>query len=414
MVVLVLIVLGTLGLSALHHDNVTPAELLTPSQSPSAPAPSPTPTTAHDAVLTIVASGDMLPHTAVDTDAKTAKGSYDFSKELSGLDSWVQGGDLAICHLEVPIAPEGTAVSGYPQFGAPVGIARDLAQQGWDGCSNASNHSMDRGFPGVRATLAAFDKAGLGHAGTGRTKAEATSPQLYRLQRAGQTITVAHIAATFGINEGTSMPAGKPWSVEFLDTKKIVAQAKAARAAGADVVVASIHDGDEYVTKPSADQVKVMKALAKSGEIDFVIGAHTHVPQPIVKLSGGVHGRGMWVAYGVGNTLSNQSSACCVKQTGAGEFLTVTVTKPPNGPARVTNFQWTPITDDTTGGHRVYAIPDVISDAKGVGDLSQAELKARAKLVADAVGPAATERTTPPTSTGAPPTVVAHPGAPGA
>jgi poly-gamma-glutamate synthesis protein (capsule biosynthesis protein) len=271
---------------------------------------------------------------------------------------------------------------------------------------------MDRGFAGIQATLTAFDKAGLGHAGTGRTKAEATSPQLYTLQRGGQKITVAHLSATFGINKPLTLPAGKPWAVEITDTKTIIAQAKAARAAGADLVIASIHDGTEYVTKPTADQVAVMKALAKSGEIDFVIGAHAHVPQPIVKLPGGVGGKGMWVAYGVGNMLSNQDASCCVAQTEAGELLTVTVSKHVGGPARVTDFQWTPITVDTTGGHRVYAIPDVLANAKGVGKLSHAELVARAGRVKAAVGTAATERTTPETPTGPPPTVVPHPGAP--
>ncbi|GMA26442.1 hypothetical protein GCM10025864_42010 [Luteimicrobium album] len=151
----------------------------------------------------------MLPHGDVVDDAKTGPGTYDFSKELSGLDAWVAGADLALCHMEVPVAPQGTSLSGYPRFGAPAAIVRDLARQGWDGCSNASNHSVDRGFDGIEATLAAFDANHLGHAGTGRTKKEATSPQLYRLERAGRTITVAHLSATFGLN-GLPCPRASP------------------------------------------------------------------------------------------------------------------------------------------------------------------------------------------------------------
>lgn len=414
--ILVLVVLVTLGWSASHHRGSSavgePLPAPTggaPSGTPTPPVATPTPTpTNQDAVFTIVAAGDVLPHDAVLSDARTGSG-YDFTKELAGLDPWVQGADLALCHMEVPVAPPGEKLSTYPVFGAPASVARDLAQQGWDGCSNASNHSVDRGFPGIVATLNAFDADGLGHAGTGRTQKEATSPQLYRLERGGQTITGAHLSATFGLN-GLPMPAGKPWAVELIDTDAIVAQAKAARAAGADLVIASIHDGTEYVTKPTADQDRVMDALAASGEIDFVIGAHAHVPQPIAKLPGGVGGRGMWVAYGVGNMLSNQSSACCVAQTENGLFLTVTVTKAPGGAAHVTTFEWTPLTVDTSGGHKVYAIPDVLSS--GVGKLSHAELVKRLQLVRDAVGTQAPERTSPATPTGEPPVVVPHPGAP--
>ena len=49
----------------------------------------------------------------------------------------------------MPIAPAGTAPSGFPMFGAPARIAADLRASGWDGCSTASNHSLDRGTDGV-------------------------------------------------------------------------------------------------------------------------------------------------------------------------------------------------------------------------------------------------------------------------
>ncbi|MGC5168218.1 CapA family protein [Luteimicrobium sp. DT211] len=407
------VVLVTLAVSAHGGGTHDPAAFLTPTPSPSAtvkPTPTATPTP-QDAVFSIVAAGDVLPHADVVKDATKADGTYDFTTELSGLDRWVQGADLALCHMEVPVAPPGTAVSTYPSFGAPPSLVKDLAAQGWDGCSTASNHSMDRGFDGVKATLATFDADHLGHAGTGRTTKEVASPQLYRLERDGQTVTVAHLSATFGLNN-LAQTGGKAWSVERIDTSRLVAQAKAARKAGADVVLASIHDGTEYDATPTADQKKVMKALARSGQIDAVLGAHAHVPQPVAKLSGGVGGRGMWVAYGMGNMLSNQDSDCCVAQTDSGLLVTVTVTKAPGAAARVTGFEWTPLTVDRTGGHRVYAIPDVLGRKGGVGKLSHAELAARLSRVKDVVGTAAPERTTAPKTAGTVAVVLPHAGAP--
>lgn len=374
-----------------------------------APTPTPTPTADPDVAFSLVAAGDVLPHMPVLSSARTAEG-YDFSALLSGLDPWVRGADLALCHLEVPVAPPGVAPSGYPIFGTPAQIAADLREQGWDGCSTASNHSVDRGFAGVTATLDALDAAGLGHAGTARSRVEADQPQLYRLERSGRTVTVAHLAAAFGTN-GMPVGADEPWSVDLIDVSRIVAQATAARAAGADLVLVSLHCCTEYVTQPTGDQVADAQALADSGVVDLVIGHHAHVPQPIAKLPGGPRGEGMWVAYGLGNYLSNQDDACCVAGTAAGELLSVelhaTGAFPARGiaagPVRVAAVSWAAITVDRTGGHQVHALVDI---AGGSAGLSADQVGARRARVAEAAGVQAPERTTPLTPTGPEPVVV--------
>jgi Bacterial capsule synthesis protein PGA_cap len=169
--------------------------------------PSPVATPDPDASFTIVAAGDVLPHVPVLNSAQLANGTYDFAPLLAPRNPWAQGADLALCHLEVPMAPDGAAPSGYPIVGSPAAIVPVLLRgQGWDGCSTASNHSVDRGFAGVTATLNALDAAGLGHAGTARTASEAQQPQLCTLDRAGPQITVAHLAATYGTNRNAGRP----------------------------------------------------------------------------------------------------------------------------------------------------------------------------------------------------------------
>ncbi len=371
-----------------------------------APAPSPTPTPPPpDVVFSLVAAGDVLPHLAVNASARTSAG-YDFAPLLAPLDPWVAGADLALCHLEVPVAPAGTAPSGYPLFGAPAELVTALARQGWDGCSTASNHSLDRGMAGVQTTLAALDGAGLGHVGTARDAAEAERPQLYRLTREGRTVTVAHLAGTYGTN-GVPVPADAPWSVTGLDAAALVEQATAARAAGADLVVVSMHCCVEYAQEPAEQGVQVAQALADSGQVDLVIGHHAHVPQPVVRLAGGPAGAGMWVFHGLGNFVSNQDAACCPAATSSGLLATAHVVKPADGPARVTGVEWTGVTVDRPGGHRVHALPDV---AAGTPTLSAAEVAARAQRVAAAAGDQAPQRTAPTTPTGPPPEVVRRTG----
>ena len=277
-------------------------------------------------------------------------------------------------------------------------LVDDLATQGWDGCSTASNHSVDRGFAGLSATLGAFDAAGLGHVGTARTEREALQPQLYTLEREGQTVTVAQLSATYGTN-GLPVPADAPWSVQLLDADQLVAQARAARAAGADVVVVSVHAGTEYRSAPTPDQVTLATTLAASGEIDLYIGHHAHVPQPIELLPGGRDGSGMWVAYGLGNMLSNQDATCCVAATASGLLLTAHVAKAAGGPAQVTGVEWTALSVDRAGGHRVHLLHDAA--AAGGGTLTAGQWQARYDELRTAVGAQALERLSPPQATGA-------------
>ena len=94
---------------------------------------------------------------------------YDFTPMFWAVRPIVDAVDLAVCHLETPVAPPGTAPDGsYPTYGVPAQIAPALAASGFDRCSVASNHSLDKGEAGIDSTLNALDAAGLGHAGMAR------------------------------------------------------------------------------------------------------------------------------------------------------------------------------------------------------------------------------------------------------
>ncbi len=363
------------------------------------PTPTPTPTPEPDAVFTLVAAGDVLTHEPVIKAARAGDG-YDFGPLLAPMQPYVAGADLALCHLEVPIAPTGTQPSGFPMFGAPVQIAQALAAEGWDGCSTSSNHSLDRGKAGVTATLDALDAVGLGHVGTARSAEEAAAPQLYELDRNGQKITVAHIAATYGTN-GIPVPGDAPWSVTLIDTAAMIAEAQAARAAGADIVVAGVHCCVEYTNDATAEQQSIATALGASGQFDLLIGHHAHVPQPITKVAGGPRGDGMWVAYGLGNFISNQGPhAGLPAETQSGVLLTATFTKPADGPPAVTSVEWSAVTVDRHGGYRVYDASAAAAAGAAAGDVPPGEVLSRRALVAEVVGTEAPERTTPPEPTG--------------
>jgi poly-gamma-glutamate synthesis protein (capsule biosynthesis protein) len=298
--------------------------------------------------------------------------------------------------MEVPVVPPGVPPSGYPLFGSPPELVRDLAATGWDGCSTASNHSVDRKFEGVVSTLDTLDTYGLGHAGTARNAEEAAAVQMYDISEGERTVKVAHISYAYGLN-GLPVPAGKPWSVntfnaDAADASPVIAAAQTARDQGADVVIASVHCCVEYTTEPTAAQRSVAEQIAASGLVDLYVGHHAHVPQPIEKLPGGTNGDGMWTAFGLGNFLSNQYTECCTANSTSGVLLTATFDVDLDGTVAV-SVEWTATTVDRLGRHAMHVLSDV---PDGAGQLTSAEVAARYQRVADAVGPQAPERTEPP------------------
>ncbi|APS17879.1 lipoprotein [Streptomyces sp. Tue 6075] len=282
-------------------------------QQPGTPAPSGPPAAARGAggqdadgprPFTLLAAGDVLPHSSViDQAAADAGGAgYDFAPMLAGVAPVVSGADLAFCHMETVYGKEGGPYTGYPNFKSPPEIATALRTTGFDSCSTASNHTLDDGAEGVRRTLDALDEAGVRHAGSARTAAEAARPTILPAGPGKGAAKVAHLAYTYGTNE-IPLPADRPWTVNVTDERKIVEEARAARRAGADVVVLSAHWGTEWQDEPDAGQRDLAERLTASTDrgrpdIDLIIGTHAHVPQAYEKVNG------TWVVYGMGDQIA--------------------------------------------------------------------------------------------------------------
>ncbi|WP_098020632.1 CapA family protein [Streptomyces sp. b62] len=254
--------------------------------------------------FTLLAAGDVLPHSSViDQAAADAGGAgYDFAPMLAGVAPVVSGADLAFCHMETVYGKEGGPYTGYPSFKSPPEIATALRTTGFDSCSTASNHTLDDGAEGVRRTLDALDEAGVRHAGSARTAAEAARPTILPAGPGKGAAKVAHLAYTYGTND-IPLPAGRPWTVNVTDERKIVEEARAARRAGADVVVLSTHWGTEWQDEPDAQQRELAERLTASTDrgrpdIDLIIGTHAHVPQAYEKVNG------TWVVYGMGDQIA--------------------------------------------------------------------------------------------------------------
>ena len=251
--------------------------------------------------LSLVFAGDLLPHSPLNVKAaeygKAAGAPYDYAPMLAPMKGIIESADVAICHMEVPSAPDGEPVTSYPSFGAPPELVDGARSAGYDGCSTASNHSLDRGKAGLKRLLDQFDAVGLRHNGTARTADEGGGvATVYDVDG----VKVANLSYAYGFN-GYKIPVDAPWSVNEIDVPAIQAAAAKARADGADLVVLSLHWGNEYQHDPSDYQRDIAAQLLPSPDIDVIVGHHAHVVQPIEQVDG------TYVVFGLGNQVSNQT-----------------------------------------------------------------------------------------------------------
>jgi poly-gamma-glutamate capsule biosynthesis protein CapA/YwtB (metallophosphatase superfamily) len=290
--------------AALAGVAVLAAACSSPAQSGPAPTPFPetaSPSSGADAApegsFSVVATGDVLIHPALTEQAEAdGGGKIDYRPLLAGVKPLISGADLGICHLETPLAPEGGPYSGYPSFSAPPEIADALKDTGYDTCSTSSNHTIDQGADGVKRTLDKLDDIGVKHTGSARSAAEAGKPLILDVHG----VKVAQISYSFGFN-GIKVPAGKPWLANQIDVDDVLAAARKAREAGAQVVIASLHWGVEYQHDPTAEQRSQAKKILASDDVDLIVGHHAHVVQPFEQIGG------KWVAYGLGNSIARHS-----------------------------------------------------------------------------------------------------------
>jgi poly-gamma-glutamate capsule biosynthesis protein CapA/YwtB (metallophosphatase superfamily) len=293
-----------------------------------APGAPPSASQAEATRLTIAASGDFLIHTPVAAQAlANGGGRYDFAPMFRPVRRWIEGADLALCHVETPLVPGPPA--GYPSFRTPPDLARAIRDTGWDACSTASNHSLDAGQGGVDSTIRALRRAGIPFDGT------ASSPRGRRrapiLEAGGARVAFLSYTA---VSNGQLVP--HPWSLNWANPRRILADARAARTRGAEAVIVNLHWGAEYEHAPTPQQLALARTLTRSPAVTAIVGQHAHVVQPIRRINGKI------VVFGEGNLVSNQTGACCPTESQDGLIALLRLVID-NGGARVIRARYVPV-----------------------------------------------------------------------
>ena len=240
--------------------------------------------------LTVIAGGDVLPESRVRLAAARAGQAtgvrFDFDPMFAPVGDIVRRADLAICNMEIPVGRPGQAVgfAGRSPFGgnrllAPYEIAIGLSRAGFDRCSTASNHGFDLGVDGIAWTIQGLAEQGISTTGTARSQAEATDRVVLV-----DGVRTAHVAVTTYSN--TVLPTD-PWRLNYVRSAQPIGQRVAAvRAAGAEVIMVSVHVSQELLPTPAfADRVLIQQ-LTSIADIDAIFMHGPHVVQPFEIVNG--------------------------------------------------------------------------------------------------------------------------------
>jgi poly-gamma-glutamate capsule biosynthesis protein CapA/YwtB (metallophosphatase superfamily) len=178
------------------------------------------------------------------------------------------GADLAIVNLEGSVPDAWQYRPASLTFTFDPTLVAGLGRIGIDAVSLANNHVWNAGSAGVLQTCRNVEAAGLAHAGAGADPAAARSPAW--LWAAGRKVA---LLAYTSISGGwvSSRRAG----VAPLRIDDVVADIRAAKAAGADIVVVMPHWGTEYSRYIGSDQRRQAAAMVAAGA-DLVLGSHPH------------------------------------------------------------------------------------------------------------------------------------------
>jgi poly-gamma-glutamate synthesis protein (capsule biosynthesis protein) len=261
--------------------------------------------------------GDLMCHLPQTNNAKLSNGEYDFNPSFEYIKPYLQDADITIGNLETTFAGTSQPYAGYPAFNSPDAYCTALKNTGFDFLVTANNHSMDTREAGLLRTIDVIKKHGLGYAGTYLNQKDHDSIRIVNVKG----VKLGILNYTYGTN-GAYPSSDHKYMLNVIDSAGIVDAVKIAKKKGADIVLVFYHMGLENVTEPTQAQKDAVKFALEAGA-SLVIGAHPHMIGPTQKLHSKSINDTAFVAYSLGNFLSNQYW----RYTDAGVILKLIVQK---------------------------------------------------------------------------------------
>ena len=211
---------------------------------------------------------------------------------------------LRIVNLETAVTARGEP---WPRKGIHYrvhpGNAPCLEAAGIDCCVLANNHVLDWGYQGLEDTLTTLHGLGIKTAGAGRDAAQAQAPAVLPLPGGGRLLVLGLAHRSSGVPRdwaATPHRAGVNLLPDLGEdvVEHLARQVRALRRPG-DLLLASIHWGENWGYQIPEEQRRFARALIERAGIDLIHGHSSHHPKGIQ-----VHDERL-VLYGCGDFLND-------------------------------------------------------------------------------------------------------------
>lgn len=299
---------------------------------------------------------------------------YDFKDYFSSVENLLKADIMAMNQESIIGGDElGVSKTNYT-FNTPTKIANQLYDLGFNMVSLANNHSLDMGLKGLNHTIQFWNgKENLIHAGLYESLEDRQKPRI--LEKNG--IKFGFLAYTTFTNKKI-LTTDEMYKVGYSRNMKtkvfdqahqdLIEQEVKQLKAQCDVVVCSMHWGNEGTFKISQQQREMAEALNKWG-VDIILGSHPHVMQPIEWIE--QEGHKTLVAYSLGNFISSDPKVDAYKDEGTAYSLTgvlsLDVIKMENH-IDISNVFYTPMINhfEKEGNYHLYSLDDYTNELASV------------------------------------------------
>lgn len=149
-----------------------------------------------------------------------------------------------------------------------------------DYCSLGNNHILDWGYPGLTETLETLNKANIRHAGAGRNLKDADKPAELNVEGKGRVLVFSYGTVSGGIPLSWAAAEDRPGVNVLRDLSdsavgRIKEKVRKFREKG-DIVVVSIHWGDNWGYDIPSDQRRFAHKLIDEAGVDVIHGHSSH------------------------------------------------------------------------------------------------------------------------------------------
>lgn len=202
---------------------------------------------------------------------------YDFSPSFAYVREVFNNADCVIGNLETslshswPYATEQRNIGGMPNCNGPKQYLGALKFAGFDALVLANNHCCDAGVQGIIETTQAVEEYGFPYTGLFREK---DAQRFVILDVKGIKVGLLSYAEFYNSKDKTVREAGCEYMINTYSKERIAEDIAAARAAGAELIVAYNHWGAEHTHQPTPKVVTHAQEMADAG-VDIIIGSHS-------------------------------------------------------------------------------------------------------------------------------------------